>query len=158
VLRQWWGREVFDRDGRVDRGAIARRVFSDERELRRLEGLVHPVVSELRDRQMREAAADPSVVAYVWDTPLLLEAGLAEDCDALVFVECPARERQRRVMRSRGWTAAEWARREKKQLPLDKKRKAANYIIRNTAGADQVRSQVREVLSRILAASSDGQA
>jgi dephospho-CoA kinase len=38
------------------------------------------------------------------------------------------------------------------QLPLDKKKEISDYVISNTAGADQVRAQVREVLSRILAA------
>jgi len=100
---------------------------------------------------MSETANDPNVRAYVWDTPLLLEAGLAPQCDAIVFVDAPPEARQKRVLAERGWDASEWARRENLQFPLDKKREMANDIVRNTAGADDVRSQVREVLSRILA-------
>jgi hypothetical protein len=39
-------------------------------------------------------------------------------------------------------------------MPLDKKREISDYVISNAAGADQVRDQVREVLSRILAGMS----
>ena len=107
---------------------------------------------ELRDQQMRSVADDASVKAYVWDTPLLLEVGLGAQCDAIVYVDAPEAERIERVRRTRGWDEAELRRREKLQMPLDKKLNMANDMVRNTAGADdEVRNQVRKVLSRILA-------
>ena len=151
-LKEWWGGEVFFPNGQVNRKAIAQRVFRDEGERRRLEGLIHPIVAEIRDEQMRLAQRDASVVAYVWDTPLLLEVGLGGQCDAIVFIDSPEEERLERVKRTRGWDEAELRRREKLQMPLDKKRVMANDMVRNTAGADdEVRNQVRKVLSRILA-------
>ena len=42
-------------------------------------------------------------LAFIWDTPLLFEAGLNHLCDAVVFVEAPLEVRQNRVARSRGW-------------------------------------------------------
>lgn len=150
VLRQWWGAEAFNPDGSVNRSAIARRVFANEQERRRLEQLLHPLVGRMRDELMRAAADDPRVVAYVWDTPLLVEAGLAEQCDDLVFVETPPQQRLERVHQTRGWSESEWAQRENSQTPLDRKREMAKYMVRNTAGADEVRVQVRDVLSRIL--------
>lgn len=151
-LREWWGGDVLLPNGQVNRKEIARRLFTDERERRRLEGLIHPIVAELRDEQMRVGAADPSVKAYVWDTPLLLEVGLGGQCDAILYVDAPEAERLERVRQARGWDEAELRRREKLQMPLDKKLDMANDIVRNTAGADdEVRNQVRKVLSRILA-------
>ena len=46
---------------------------------------------------------------------------------------------------------AELLRRENLQWPLDKKRKISDHIIDNTADAEYIRGQVREVLFRILA-------
>ena len=151
-LREWWGGDILLPNGQVNRKEIARRIFSDERERRRLEGLIHPIVAELRDQQMQDSTADPSVKAYVWDTPLLLEAGLGGQCDAIVYVDASEDQRLERVRRTRGWDEAELRRREKLQMPLDKKLDMANDIVRNTAGADdEVRNQVRKVLSRTLA-------
>jgi len=151
-LRQWWGGAIVLPNGQVNRKEIAGRVFNDEQQRRRLEGLIHPIVAELRDQQMQLAANDASVLAYVWDTPLLLEAGLGRQCDAIIYVDAPEPERIERVRRTRGWDAQELRRREKLQMPLDKKLDMANDIVRNTAGADEeVRNQVRKVLSRILA-------
>ena len=150
-LREWWGDIAFDEQGEIDRAAIARRVFSDPAEKRKLEGVLHPLVAEMRQRQMEDSAGDPRVKAFIWDTPLLVETGLHRECDAVVFVDAPEEQRKERVMARSGWTPRQWAAREKSQLPLDKKREVAKYIIENTAGADDVRSQVRRVLSRILA-------
>lgn len=151
AIRQWWGDAMLTPDGEVNRAAIAGKVFSNPAERQRLEQLLHPMVAEARDRLMAQAAKDPAVRAYVWDTPLLLEAGLKPCCDAVVFVEAPLEVRQERVKRTRGWEPAELIVREKSQLPLDKKQEMSDYMIRNTAEAEEVHRQVREVLSRILA-------
>lgn len=157
TLRQWWGDGVFRLDGSIDRSAIAARVFSHPGERRRLEELIHPMVHAARERAMAAAADDPEVVAFVWDTPLLIETGLDRECDAVVFVDAPLEVRLARVAASRGWDAAELARRENSQHPLDTKREISDYLVRNTADAGtDVRGQVREVLSRILAAAPHG--
>ena len=123
---------------------------------KKLEDLIHPIVAADRDRIMEQAAGDAQVKAYVWDTPLLFEAGLHEQCDAIVFVEAPALARVERVKRSRGWDEQELARRENLQVPLDKKREMSHHTIVNTADAAEARRQVRQVLSRILAEHCSG--
>ena len=156
VLRGWWGDEVITPGGEINREAVGRRVFADPAERRRLEALIHPMVDEARKRQMAAAANHPQVVAYVWDTPLLFEVGLAAQCDALVFVDAPMDQRLQRLRASRGWDEAELLRRQKLQWPLDTKREISDHAITNTADADYARGQVRDVLSRILARSSNG--
>jgi len=147
-LRAWWGPGVFDEQGNVNRKAIAERVFTDANQRVRLEQLLHPRIARQREEIMASAGDVP---AFIWDTPLLVETGLDQQCDAVVFVDAPQELREKRVMQSRGWDRAELARREKFQLPLDKKRVLAHYVLENTADADEVRIQVREILSRILA-------
>ncbi len=157
-LRQWWGDAVFAADGAVDRRAVADRVFAGPAaaaDRARLERLLHARVAEGRDAAMAAAAGDPAVVAFVWDTPLLVETGLHERCDAVVFVDAPADVRAARVRDRRGWPDGELARRENLQLSLDNKRAVADYVIVNTAGAEPIRSHVRDVLSRILAHRSE---
>jgi dephospho-CoA kinase len=170
-LREWWGDAAFRDDGSINRSTIAAQVFRDEAERKRLEGLLHPWVNARRREIMAAAPAD--VVAFVWDTPLLLETGLNRECDALVFVEAPEAERLARVAAQRGWNADELRRREKLQMPLDKKRELSDDVVVNSAPGvlrprpaaqkpagdatdagdaeqDQVRCQVREILSRIV--------
>lgn len=150
ALQKWWGKLVLDPNGEIDRGVVARKIFNSPSERQRLENLIHPVINKMRERLMQQAAIDPKIVAYVWDTPLLFETGLKAHCDVVIFVEGPLAVRNARVMENRGWADGELEKRENLQMPLDKKRAASDYIVANTADAEDVRRQVREVLSRIL--------
>jgi dephospho-CoA kinase len=149
TLKEWWGDAVLAGSGEVDRKAVAARIFSDSEARRRLEALLHPLVAQERNRLMAAAAKDAQVPAYVWDTPLLFEAGLHGQCDTVVFVQAPLALRQARARQSRGWDESELTRRENLQWPLDRKREISEYVIDNTADADYARGQVEEVLSRI---------
>ncbi|CAN5502092.1 dephospho-CoA kinase [soil metagenome] len=151
TLRGWWGDEAVSPAGQVDRKAIARRVFSDPAERRRLEAYLHPLVNDLRVETMtRDLSQMPDLKAFIWDTPLLFESGLYQQCDALVFIETPIEIRAERVAK-RGWNAEELARRENLQWPLDKKRLLCNDVIVNSGNGGDARGQVGQVLTRILA-------
>lgn len=150
TLRSWWGDQVITSTGQVDKKAIARRIFGDESQRQKLEALIHPLVHAARDRIMAQLANDPSVVAFVWDIPLLFEVGLDRQCDAVVFVDCPLQTRLARVRSSRGWDEQELQRRENAQLPLDKKRDLSQYTVCNTADSAFARRQVEAVISQIF--------
>ena len=156
TIRSWWGDGVFNSQGELDRRAVARIIFDRPAEKTRLEALVHPRVSRMRQEAMAAAAKDSQVLAYVWDIPLLFEVGLDKECDAIVFVESPWEQRLVRVRNSRNWNENDLLAREKLQVPLDNKRRMSKYIIQNTADVGFARRQVREVLSKILASSAMG--
>ena len=66
---QAFGPDVLDRDGRLDRPAMRRRVFADDGARRKLEQIIHPRVREwLHDRAM--AQHDPYCLLAI---PLLVE-------------------------------------------------------------------------------------
>jgi dephospho-CoA kinase len=149
TLREWWGESVFLPTGQVNRRTVAHQVFADPQQRTRLEQLIHPLVAEARDEVMAAKQDDPGVSAFIWDTPLLFEAGLNKQCDAVVFVDAPLSDRLARVQKQRNWDAAELARRENSQWPLDRKRELADYVINNSANADPVRDQVKRIFSQI---------
>ena len=150
TLEEWWGPAVLLAEGKVDRALIAGKVFGDPAERFRLEKLVHPLVGQAREREMAAVAQDPKVLAFVWDAPLLFEAGLDKLCDAVIFVDAPLEARLQRVQETRGWGPQELGKREFSQWPLDKKRDLSDYIVTNAADAAAVRDQVRELLPLIL--------
>ncbi|VAX40436.1 hypothetical protein MNBD_PLANCTO03-1203 [hydrothermal vent metagenome] len=93
------------------------------------------------------AAGAPAVVL---DAPLVFEAGLDAECDAVVFVEASRDIRLARVRETRGWDEAELARREKVQLPLDEKADRSDYCVVNDADAAHLRVEARRILDQIL--------
>ena len=97
-------------------------MFADVEERRRLESLLHPLVHAARVEVIRRASAD-GARAVIVDAPLLFEAGVDQECDAVVFVEASREVRARRVKESRGWDSDELARRESTQMPIEEKRR-----------------------------------
>ncbi len=148
TIAGWWGDEIFDADGHVDRAKVADRVFADPAELQRLEELLHPMVERMRNVQFD--AAPEGTVALVIDAPLLLEAGLGDQCDAVLFVDAPDAIRHSRLIENRGWTVEEIDRREAQQMPLDSKRSRAHHVIQNHGGIEDLREQVERILKTIV--------
>lgn len=145
-----FGPRAVGADGRADREFLARRVFSDPRERELLEGWIHPVVRERISVALAEARrqAAPRVVL---DVPLLLENdaehGLLAQCDHLVFVAAPQTERDRRAVAHREWATGEVARREATQMPLDEKRRRADFVVRNDGSLSETAREVDRILS-----------
>lgn len=148
TLIGWWGRGILGADDRIDRAAIAKIVFGDATERKRLEGLTHPWIE--RTRRAAFAAAPASTPAFVIDAPLLLEVGLDRECDAVVFIDAPRSERLRRVRESRGWSEEELDRREAAQWSLERKRAASTHSIVNGGDLNALRLSARTLLTTIL--------
>jgi len=140
------GTEALDADGRPDRREIGKAVFGDPGKLRALEALVHPRVRE-RIRKEIGAAADAPVV--VVDAPLLLEGGLAEIADVLVFVVAPTQARIDRARAQRGWDAGELSRREALQAPLEEKEARARLTIVNDGTLEDLDRRVETLWERL---------
>jgi dephospho-CoA kinase len=146
-LRARWGEAVFDAGGRIDRAAVARRVFSDspagEEDRRYLESVTHPRIAEAMRAQLREWEQQGDVPAAVLDAAVLLEAGWHQMCDKLVFVDASRDVRVKRAGQ-RGWSVTEVEARESAQLSLEEKRKVADWVIDNSGSMDHTFAQVKQ--------------
>jgi dephospho-CoA kinase len=149
-LVDWWGRDILDTAGLINRHAVASIIFDDPVQKQRLESLIHPIVAMRRDQQIELAMADDSVKFIVLDVPLLLEAGYDKLCDRIIFVDTSRETRLSRLRQFRGWDEAELDRREKNQWPLDKKKKFAHDVVDNNASEAAIVTQVSRILRSIL--------
>ncbi len=147
-LVEWWGKEVLGADGSVDRRRVAEIVFENDFDRRRLEGLIHPMVHQRR-RELVARAIESGAHGVIIDAPLLFEAGVDAECDAVVFVDTSERIRQVRVQETRGWGAGELSKREKTQLGLEHKRKRSDYTVANNGSPEELNGRVARVLAMI---------
>ena len=72
-------------DGTLDRGRLRSQVFADPEARRRLEAITHPLIR--RELECRAAAAGGAYQIHV--IPLLVEAGLQDQVDRVLLVDCP---------------------------------------------------------------------
>jgi dephospho-CoA kinase len=113
------------------RRLLAKIVFADAERLDRLERILHPRMCDLvRSRLAAREAAGAARAAVVCGA-MLYEMGLDEVCNLVVVVDAPEELRRRRVLAGRGWSPAEMARREERQLPAAVKRGRAWRVVDN---------------------------
>ncbi|MBQ2820940.1 MAG: dephospho-CoA kinase [Thermoguttaceae bacterium] len=135
ILTNRWGKEILASDGAIDRKKIARIVFSsetgknDSKELDFLNRLFHPLIYQGWS-EFREMARQNEKNAVILDAALLLESGWKNECDHILFIQTP-REIQLDFAQKRGWSLNQLLEREKNQLPINEKRKAADFVIEN---------------------------
>jgi dephospho-CoA kinase len=153
AIRARWGDSVFLPDGKIDRAAVGRRVFAEDRradgELQFLQELLHPRIGH-RLQQIGEQFDAEGKPAIVLDAPLLLEAGWKPFCDLIVMVDVPREIRLQRAL-ERGWSEADFDNRESAQVSLDEKRRLSDVIIDNSGPEADLRTAVREFWSRYVA-------
>jgi dephospho-CoA kinase len=133
-----FGPQVLDGD-RLDRPALAKVVFADDTARERLNGILHP---RIRARVAERIAAAPAGTVVVQDVPLLVETGQAGDYDLVVVVEAPAELRVQRLGRDRGMPAEQVRARMAAQASDEQRRAAADVVLVNDAGPDELRAQV----------------
>jgi len=116
------------RNGAVDRAALGRVVFGDDRALKRLEAIVHPLV-RAAERAFLERHRRRRVPLVVLDIPLLFETGGEKRCDVVAVVSCPAFLQAARVLARPGMTPERLEAIRAKQMPDWQKRRRADVVI-----------------------------
>ena len=116
------------REGVVDRGRLALRVFGDEEALARLEAILHPLVRH-RHAAFIARAHRRRLRLVALDVPLLFESGGEGQCDAVAVVTCPPFLQEQRVLARPGMTRARLAAIRARQMPDSEKRHWADFVI-----------------------------
>lgn len=146
-IRRDFGDEVIGPGGRLDRQALAQRVFSDEAARQRLNAITHPLVGLWMGARIAEAAERGDQI-LVLDAPLLFETGLDGATEATVVVWAPEEVQVQRAV-SRGMEEADVRARIGAQMPLDDKRRRATHVIDNSGDIEATRAQVEDLWRRL---------
>lgn len=146
ACRRNWG-DAFFRSGRFDRAAVAKVVFADPAELRRLTGLIYPHLERVLDEFSLRARRDGANAAI--EVPLLFENGMERRFDAVLTVWAPAELRHERLRKFRGFDDAEIRRREALQMDPDEKLERADYALINSGSAADLAAEFRQLLLQL---------
>lgn len=127
-LKTAFGEAAYFDDGSLNRKHIAGIVFNDEKQLAKLNSLVHPAVFRAFDSW----AAKISGVPYVMkEAALLFESDSYKMCDKTIMVTAPLELRIKRVMQRDRLTREEILSRNAQQFSEEKKIELADFIICN---------------------------
>jgi dephospho-CoA kinase len=144
-----FGAGILDENGAVDRRRLGRIVFADLAKLRALEELVFPYIERRIREEIQKAEDSPGARFVVLDAAIMLEAGWAKACDAIVFIHVPEAQREERLARQRGWTREEVQARRRAQLPVADKISRADFVLDNSGSEEETAQQIEDLISRM---------
>lgn len=136
--------EAIGPDGGVARDRLRAHIEADRTLLDRVNAAIHPLVAADRARFV---AAHMTAPILVLDIPLLFEARLEAECEAIVVVTAPADVQRARVL-ARGLSVPELDAILARQLPDLEKRARADYVI-HTTSVEVAEAAVKDVLADI---------
>jgi dephospho-CoA kinase len=134
------------KEGKVDRQALGRIVFSDEAALKKLEAILHPLVRREEQKFLANARAHRYRLVAL-DIPLLFETHGERRCDYVMVVSAPRRVQLGRVMRRPGMTRERLAGIEARQLPDIVKRARADIVIDTGLGRRHSLQAIRRAVT-----------
>ncbi len=141
-----FGKGVISKNKTIDRVKLGKVVFGNHRLLKRLTGIIHPLVVK---RIKLSIENNYNARAIVIDAPLLLEAGLDSVLDFLVVVKAKRNNQIKRIEKKFGLKKLDILKRIKAQLPLEKKISLADFIIDNNGTIKKTVAQVKEIYDRL---------
>ena len=152
ALRAAFGDAILAADGALDRNRMRALAFSSADAKGRLEQILHPMIRAESRRQVGEA--DGAYVVLV--VPLLVETGSYRDIvKRIVVVDCEEQTQIRRTMARSGLDESAVHAIMRTQATRSQRLAAADDVIRNEAGLDELQKQVA-ALDRLYRQLPDG--
>lgn len=138
------GEDAYD-GKKLNRNAIAKKVFADKDLLQSLNRLVHPAVK----KHFLKWATKKKSAYVIQEAALLFENGSYKDYDKMILVRAPLTIRIARILERDDSTASEVEARIKHQLSDDEKSALSDYIIDNI-DLDKTKSDVALIHRELL--------
>lgn len=143
-VAEHFGREILTGSGEIDRRKLGKMVFADTAELRILEGILHPVMVERVEEQVKGAEE-----LLVINAALLFHMGLNSLCDLVISVKANPLVRYLRARKRDGLSIPVTLSRIFAQKRICSKSNGPAvdiYYIRNNHGFFRVEEEIRAIL------------
>ncbi len=142
------GNDLLDRDGAINREALAEVIFASEDKRKRVEEIIHPYVFRQIEKVAKRYSAMPDKI-IVAEIPLLFESGYQDQVDLTITVTCPEEKIFERIA-ARGMTLSQFEARARCQLSQSDKAARADYCIDNCGSLEELREKVEKVWKSLL--------
>ncbi len=146
ILRVF-GDEVCAKDGEIDRGLLARRVYDNKEQLELLNGIIHPFVTEEIRQKIASHRKDR---LFVLETAILFETGCDKLCDEVWGVITENELRIHRLMASRGYSREKAESIMRNQYSNNELTKRCDRIIVNDGDITELVRQIQNCVENLL--------
>ena len=146
-----FGPDIAAFDGGIDRKKLGGHVFANPADRKKLESILHPLVTQHRDQFLQDQLRLGSHIV-VLDVPLLYETGGHGLCDYVIVVYAGEDTIRHRALSRPGMTAEKLAGILTTQMPASEKCQRANFVLYTDLDPDTTRQHLFTWLDQIIAA------
>jgi len=141
----FFGKDILNNSGRIDKKRLADIVFKDRKKLESLNCIMHPEIIRIIKNEIASVASrnDEDNVIIV-NAPLIIEAEATSLVDKLIVVSVSMENQIARLRVRSSLTKEEACRRIDAQLPIKEKEKFADFVIDNNNGLEETEKQVKK--------------
>lgn len=141
------GKSILLEDGSINRKAMGQMIFSDEKLLGRVNGIIHPAVkSYIKDLIAEHKSIGTEV--FVIEAALLLEDNYDAICDEVWYIYTSEEVRRQRLKASRGYSDEYTTDIMKKQLSDEVFRSRCDFVIDNSGELKDTKEQIDKRLQK----------
>lgn len=137
-----FGRDILQPNEEIDRKKLGTIVFSDPKQLARLNGIVHPRMREMM-REKLEQLRKQGVQVVVLEAAILIEANWTPLVDEVWVMDVTEEAVVRRLQKRNGWSEEQIRARMRSQMPREERLAKADVVVNTDGSLDEVRERVR---------------
>ncbi len=142
---KYFGTQVCQEDGTLDRKKISDIVFKDMEKRKKLEAFTHPRIYEEFFRQLEEFGKEDPAAIVIVDIPLLVELNLMYLFEKIIVVSVSPEAQKQRLMERDGIDEEEASRIIASQLPVKEKTGFADWVIENDGSREDTLDQAERL-------------
>ena len=155
-ILEHFGREILDSSGRIDRKKLGPLVFHDPEQLRALNAIVHPrILARQQELAAEQYQRNPHAVVII-DAALIFEAGIGGTMRKVMVAWCRPEQQLERLMAKAGVSCEEAERRILAQIPVEEKRRRADFVIDCSGSLEETRRQAEQIFPQLQALAAQG--
>lgn len=143
AVQTTFGDAVFSDDGTLDRVALGRKIFSDNKAREALDDITHPAIRRLAEKRFEELSQEPVIFFVV---PLLYESGMDALCDEVWVVHTDEALRKMRLMQRDGIDEAYAAQKIESQMTEAERLSRGACVLENNGNEADLQAQVKKLL------------
>ena len=127
-------------------------VFKNKRKLKKLENIIHPKVGQAK-RKFLSFHRKKKARLVILEIPILFETNGHKECDFTILVFVNKKKHLKRVLSRGNMDKKKLEEILSNQMPLEEKKKKADFIINNSFGKKETIEKVEKIIKQILSTS-----
>ena len=131
----------------IQKSNLSKAIIKNSNNLKKIEKVIHPLI-RVRMKSFFKKNKNKKIV--VLDIPLLIENKINKKKYVLVFVDAKQKEIKKRLKKRFNFNSKVFNKLKKLQLPVETKRKKADFIIKNNFRRQTTKKNVKILLKNIL--------